>query len=151
MREAAMRKPRSGARMQPTAPAVGSREPQQSSEGATETAPDAAGDFFRPVGASPVFLITHGWRRGPHSCAASRLSSRTPRDERQRGDSSTRFLGHKKRPGGNPDSLLETHGHDRRTIVTQPEIFKTPRGVLALRVRKASACLVAIAAGFETK
>jgi hypothetical protein len=62
--------------MQPTAQAVGIREPQQSPEGATETVPDAAGGFFSPVGASPVFLITYGLRRALHSCAASRLDER---------------------------------------------------------------------------
>jgi hypothetical protein len=67
------------------------------------------------------------------------------------GDSSTRFLGHKKRPDRNPNSFLETHGHKRRTIVTQPEIFKTPRGVLAVRIRNINPRIVTIAAGFEAK
>ena len=146
--------------MQPTAPAVGSREQQQSPEGATETAPDAAGDFFRPVGASPVFLITQGWRCGLHSCAASRLGSwgvvehdakachGTSADPR---GSSTCFPRYKKWSGRNSDSLLETHGHNRCTLVTQPKIFKTPGGVFALEVRSIKAPIVAVAVGFETK
>ena len=68
-----------------------------------------------------------------------------------RPDSSTRFLGHKKWSGGNSDSLLETHGHNRRTLVTQPKIFKTPRGILALRIRNINARIVAVAVGFEMK
>jgi hypothetical protein len=38
--------------------------------------PDAARDFFRPVGASPVLLTIHGLRRGLQSSADSRLPSR---------------------------------------------------------------------------
>jgi hypothetical protein len=29
--------------------------------------------FFRPVGAGSFPFVSHGWRRGLHSCATSRL------------------------------------------------------------------------------
>jgi hypothetical protein len=91
----------------------------------------------------------------PWKSGASATTSGVPlarhRTDANLGDSSTHFPGNKKRPGRNPNSLPETHGHDRRTIVTQPEIFKTPGGVLALRIRNINARIVAIAAGFEAK
>jgi hypothetical protein len=68
-------------------------------------------------------------------------------------DSSTCFLGNKKWTGRDPDSLPETHGHNRRTLVTQPEIFKTPGGILAARIRAINGRLVAVAVAvsFKTK
>ena len=60
------------------------------------------------------------------------------------------FPRNKKRSGRNPNTLPETDGHDRRTLVTQPEIFKTPGGVLAARIRTINA-RIAVAVGFKTK
>jgi len=131
--------------MQLTAQAVGTQKNGRSPNRAKDTPSCAYGaTFCRRFGVLLLFTTTHGWRLGLQSSAASRLSSNL-------GDSSTRFPGHKKRPGRNSNSLLETHGHDRRTCVTQPEIFKTTGRLFALRVRNTTARIVPVAAGFETK
>jgi hypothetical protein len=77
--------------------------------------------FCRPIRGLPV--VDRHPRLAPWAAFLRRFAAGFPTGFRTRtnatlGDSSTRFPGNKKRPGRNPDSLLETHSHDRRTIVT---------------------------------
>ena len=67
--------PRCGARMQPTASAVGNQENGRSPNGAKEISCCIGGSFCRPFGALLWFTNTHGLRRGLQSSAASRLPS----------------------------------------------------------------------------